>query len=216
MSNIAEKLKTIDIFKNIDTEKFSNCLRQYNVIEKRIRKGAQLIWQGDTYSSLLVVVSGRLKGEMINKSGKTVKVEMLDVPGLIAPAILFAEDNTMPVTVCAEADCGIIKIKKEHFKKLLSCHKPLLDGYLRLISNKFLFMSQRFHQMSSLTLEEKILSYLKKLPERGDGGHYLDQSLEELAGYFGVTRPSLSRSMINLQDKGCITKKDRWIWVKSE
>ena len=55
----------------------------------------------------------------------------------------------------------------------------------------------------------KLASYLlRMLKQQGDSPIQLDRSQQELADYFGVSRPSLARELAHMQDDGLI-KTDR-------
>ena len=63
--------------------------------------------------------------------------------------------------------------------------------------------------MSVKTIRQKLASYLlRMLKQQGDSPIQLDRSQQELADYFGVSRPSLARELAHMQDDGLI-KTDR-------
>ena len=78
----------------------------------------------------------------------------------------------------------------------------LSANYARTLADKLFFMSFK-------TIRQKLASYLlRMLKQQGDSPIQLDRSQQELADYFGVSRPSLARELAHMQDDGLI-KTDR-------
>ena len=71
---------------------------------KRYSTGEIVAFQGGHYHSLLIVDKGTVRGEMINFAGDRVVIEEITSPRPIAPAILYATDNHLPVDVVAIKD----------------------------------------------------------------------------------------------------------------
>jgi hypothetical protein len=49
---------------------------------------------------------------MADSSGKILKIEDFEAPYALASALLFADDNRIPVTVWAKTDVDVLIIKK--------------------------------------------------------------------------------------------------------
>ena len=78
-------------------------------------------------------------------------------------------------------------------------HDPVvLRNFLRIISDRSLFLSRKFNEFALQNLETRIISYLKK--------HTCIQNLQEVALILGVARPSLSRTIATLVEQGIIKK----------
>ena len=81
----------------------------------------------------------------------------------------------------------------------------ILVNFLDEISNKGQLLSKRiWFNFMNKTINEKVLSYIKENQKNG----YISfkPSISELAKKFEVTRPSLSREISSLCDKGILTK----------
>jgi len=213
-SELTSMLKKVPLFSGLPEAELTACLAQTRVTSKRYEKGELVARQNERYDGLLIALTGSLRSEMINHEGKTVKVESINVPGLIAPAVLFASDNRLPVNVTAADAAMVLRISRDCFRELLRCCETLSDAFWRDVSDSFRFMSQRFYQMSTLTLEQKILAYLQTLSPYRDGGRPLDQSIQEWADYCGVSRPSLSRTLAKLESNGDIEREGDRVWVR--
>jgi CRP-like cAMP-binding protein len=73
-------------------------------------------------------------------------------------------------------------------------------------------LSDKLYFLSFKTIRQKIANYLLKLPAK-EGVVTLDRSQNSLAEYFGVTRPSLSRELANMQEEGLIEMERKTIRI---
>src|SRR5690606_1988994 len=140
-----------------------------------------------------------VKGEMIDYSGKTIKIEDIEAPRPLASAFLFGKENRFPVTVSANSDVQLMAIPVPEFLKLLQRNTQILINYLNNISSRSQFLSQKLHFLSFKTIRGKIAHFL--LQQAGENLHSfeLKTTQQQLSELFGVTRPSLARVMSEMQ-----------------
>ena len=67
--------------------------------------------------------------------------------------------------------------------------------------------------MSFKTIRGKIANYFLSLPEQNDGSIIIPFSIEELANFFGVTRPSLSRVLLQMEEIGIIKREGKTVII---
>ena len=98
-----------------------------------------------------------------------------------------------------------IFLNKRSFLEVMQKDERLLVNFLDEISNKGQLLSKRiWFNFMNKTINEKVLSYIKENQKNG----YISfkPNISELAKKFEVTRPSLSREISSLCDKGILTK----------
>ena len=171
---------------------------------RKFEKDAIVVQGGEEVTNLFVVLSGSLRGEMIDYSGKTVKIEDIEAPRPLAAAFLFGKENKFPVTVTANKKVELLAIPVVEFLKLLQMNTRLLRNYLNSISTRAQFLSQKLHFLSFKTIKEKFAHFL--LQQAGDRFHSfeLKNTQQQLAEMFGVTRPSLARVLGEMQNENLI------------
>ena len=147
----------------------------------------------------MIILDGSVRGEMIDYSGKIVKIEDIEAPKPLAAAFLFGKENKYPVTVTANKKATILTIPVSEFLKLLQMNAHILKNYLHSISTRAQFLSQKLHFLSFKTIREKVAHFL--LNNAGDRFHSfeLKNTQQQLADLFGVTRPSLARVFGDMQ-----------------
>lgn len=180
---------------------------------KNYAKNEVITSAGDVCDRLLIVQQGSVKAEMNDYSGKTIKIEDLAAPQPLATAFLFGVQNRFPVTVSATSEVQMVSILKPEFVKLLQLSSLILNNYLNTISTRAQFLSQKLKFLSFKTIKQKIAHYL--LEKAGDRLQIVEipQSQEQLAEMFGVTRPSLARTLGEMVQEGLIETQRRSIKI---
>lgn len=171
---------------------------------RNFSKNEVIVVAGEQVRNLYIIISGSVKGEMIDYSGKTIKIEDIEAPKPLAPAFLFGRENKFPVTVTANNNGKILIIPVSEFLKLLQLNTQLLQNYLNNISTRTQFLSQKLHFLSFKTIKEKVAHFLLK--QAGSEFHSIElkNTQQQLADLFGVTRPSLARVFGEMQKEGLI------------
>lgn len=209
---VTRLLKT-ELFVGLTEKEITNSFLRINFIEKNFTKDSTVLIQGNKYESLYIILSGNCYGEILDYSGKVVKVEDLHSPCLLAPAVLFAKNNKLPVSIISKTELQCLIIEKSNFLKLCQSNEKILKNFLELISEKFTFISKKLSFLAFKTIKEKLANYLLSLPQNEDGSMELTSSMEELSDFFGVSRPSLSRVFVELVENKIIEKNNKVIKI---
>lgn len=201
------------LFMGLSPQELALLFNQIHYQVKTYGKNEVITSAGDVCDRLLIVQAGSVKAEMNDYSGKTIKIEDLGVPQPLATAFLFGRQNRFPVTVSANTDVEMVSIPKPEFVKLLQLNSMILNNYLNTISTRAQFLSQKLKFLSFKTIKQKIAHYL--LEKAGDRLQTVEvpQSQEQLAEMFGVTRPSLARTLGEMVQEGLIETQRRSIKI---
>jgi CRP/FNR family transcriptional regulator, dissimilatory nitrate respiration regulator len=213
MSDYREILRKLDLFKDITDFEYNNIMQENKIYEKKYSAGSTLLHQGDAYNELNIIIEGECNGEMVDFSGKIVKIEEFKSPYVLASGILFSKNNFLPVSVSSKTKVKILIISKNDILKICAASRNFLKNFLTDISDKLVFISQKISFLTFKTIKEKIANYLISLPKDKDQIVTLVSSIEELANLFGVSRPSLSRAFSELEEKKIIQKNKKKIKI---
>ena len=192
------------LFKGLSDNEIEDLLAAVNYRVRFFHAGALAALAGEEISSLLVVLSGSFRGEMTDLSGRTMKIEDMNPPQALAAALLFGAGARYPVNVTANIDSELLIIDKRDYLVLMSKDIRILTNYLTFICNKAQFLSDRLKFHSFHTIKGKFARYLSSLPGASSGKVVTDRTQQELADYFGVTRPSLARAIGEMVQDGLI------------
>ncbi len=180
-------------------------LRNMNYHLQNYAKGTIIHFQGDVYRSLLIIVEGLVSAEIHDPQGKKIKLETFSPVSPIAPGILFATDNTLPVTITAETDAKLLSVSKREILSLLQKNTACLEGYLSLTGDKIVLLAEKIRLFQFNSIQQKIAGYLLNLAKKkGTDTIHLPYTREFMADLFGLARPSLSREFSRLSDAGIL------------
>ena len=207
-------LKKIPLFRSIHEAEVEKIFSELNITETHFKKGEILALQDELCNRLIILLSGSVKGEMTDPSGKVVKVEDIYAPSPLAILFLFGPDNRFPVQAIAREDVTALVIPKQSVLRMLSMNQNLLKNYLDISADFASRLSKKLHFMSFRTIRQKLAVYILNLSKmKQEDTIELDKTKSALAEYFGVSRQSLERELTNMQHDGLITSDKRKITI---
>ena len=190
-----EILSHSPIFIGMKPNDIDTLLQLCNHQVRSYKSGQTIVQNGDVCDNLLIVVEGSVKGEMIDYSGKIIKIEDIVAPRPLALGFIFGKNNRFPVDVVANNNCKLLFIPKRTFILLLQSNEVILKNFLNAISNRTQFLSNKIKFLAFKTIKGKIAHYILELTKGNKNIITLPKTQVELAEFFGVTRPSLARAI---------------------
>ena len=202
------------LFRGITPERLSADLEEISFHTRSYKKGEILAQQGAVCNRLVILTKGSVRGEMIDYSGRLIKVEDIAAPRAIALLFLFGEENRYPVEVTANEPTEVIELPKSSVLSLFRKNEQFLENYMNLSANYARTLSDKLFFMSFKTIRQKLASYLLRLHKQQQQAHItLDRSQQELSDYFGVSRPSLARELAHMQEDGLLIADRKHITI---
>ena len=202
------------LFRGITLERLFADLEEIRFHTRSYKKGEILAQQGAVCNRLVILTKGSVRGEMIDYSGRLIKVEDIAAPRAIAPLFLFGEENRYPVEVTANEPTEVIELPKSSVLSLFRKNEQFLENYMTLSANYAQTLSDKLFFMSFKTIRQKLASYLLRLYKQQQQTHItLDRSQQELSDYFGVSRPSLARELAHMQEDGLLIADRKHITI---
>lgn len=188
----------------------------FTLVPYRVRKfqsGSLISQSGEPVNSLIIVISGVVKGEMVDLAGRVIKIEDIPAPGALASAFMFGNQNKFPVNVIAVSDGELLLIEKSDFLKLLMRNDVLLINFLGMISNRSQFLTEKIKFLNFKTIKGKLAHYILQKAGKDDISVNLGMTQNELADFFGVARPSVGRALGDLEEAGYIEARNKNIKI---
>jgi len=198
-------LSKCKMFKDIPEKELRETFKQIHYQVRSFEKGQYIILRNSPCEELLILISGSVKAEIKNFSDATVKIADIHAPDSLASAFLFGETNKYPVDALAETDVEILWIPKSEVIKMLQINPTFLKNFLDRISTRTQYLTDKMKFLSFQTLKGKLAFFiLKTSNELGVDKFKLVKTQQEMSEIFGVTRPSLARTMKQLSEEGLI------------
>ncbi len=164
------------------------------------RDGEYIARRDTTYSGLMIILEGKVHGEMTLSSGKPVMIEPIEAPRLIAPAFLFGGYNKLPVDVVADGPVRIMTLHRGYVFELMQSHVVIMSNFIDIVSDRANVWSKKIYYLSFRSLKEKVATYL--LDHTSDGNPQLPMpDIREIAEYLDATRSAVLTVLAEMEKK---------------
>ena len=211
------EFKRSPLFRGIPPEGISACLQCSDSKTTTYQKGEILFHTGDTPQYLFLLLEGCIAICRDSSGGERTMINVFQQSGqLFGEVFLFLQDQPYPCYGVAEQPSKVMEIPKMFFYKpcgkTCDYHTRLIQNTLSLLASKAYFLNQKVRLLSFPTLRQKIIAYLLQ-QEQANQMITLPMNREQLAGYLGVTRPSLSRELMKMQKESLIKIEGRTVAI---
>jgi len=180
---------------------------------RKYKPGTIVAQSGDPVNSFMMVTSGMVKGEMIDYSGRVIKIEDVPAPGAIAAAFIFGTMNRFPVNVVTVTETEILFIDRSLFIKFLKYSDNILANFLDMISNRSQFLSEKIKFLNFKTIRGKLAQYILQSAGEDKTEITLRMTQNDIAEYFGVARPSIGRVLSEMENEGIIITRGKYLTI---
>ncbi len=207
-------LSACRLFSGMDIKELELLIESIRHNEKKYHKDAIIRFQGDEYNELMIILEGQINAEIHNPDGKKITIETLNKSDAVAAGVLFASDNTLPVTVVANTDVKLLILPKKTVIGICQKSENFLLNYLQDEGNKIMFLAEKIRLLKFNSISQKIACHLISLSRKqGTDSVRLHYNREQLADLFGVARPSLSRGFSEFYDQGILESESKIIHI---
>ena len=174
-------------------------------------KGEIVVRQGDPIHSVMLLIQGSVREEMITMEGNVLDIDIMEPVIPLAPSFIYGAKNNYPADVIAVETAIFLKISKEAWLDEMANNKQLLTNFLTMNADLTLFLTNKLQMISLKSLRKKLATYFLENTTAENNTFMLNRSRTQLAEYFGVQRQSLARSLKELEEEGIIELKGRMV-----
>lgn len=210
-----EELSKIALFAGVERRNLQTAFAQIRYQVRSYEAEAIVAYAGDICEYLYVLLEGRVRGELTSFKGKNVIVDDINSPNTFAEAFLFATQNKILVNIVATTEAKILLVPKGEFLRLLHLESAVLQNYLNATANRFVTVSQKLRFLTLKKVKQKLAHYLLGLQRaHADEAFFeLGRTHESLAALFGISRPALTKNLLELREEGVIEIKSRQVKI---
>ena len=201
------------LFRNMSVDEHEAFLRKYENTIIEFDKNEMVVRQGDPINSIYLLMNGTVRTQMITMEGNVVEIDMLEAVMPLAPSFIYANKAIYPVDIITMEPCTFLRISKSDWLKEMVNNEKILTNFLTLTSNMTTFLSDKLQMISLKSLRYKLSIFLLEKTSPEKNYFILKRSRTQLAEYFGVQRPSLARTLKELEDEGIIKTDGRLVTV---
>jgi len=202
---IIELLGECTLFRGMSPAEISSVLSGHLGRVKSYSSNVLIAQAGEELGFLHILLQGSVMGEMVDYTGKVIKIEDIIPTRPLAPAFLFGKQNRYPVNITAVEDALLLSIPRDRFLIILQQSEKVLVNFINIVSSRGQFLSNKIKFLSFTTIKGKLAQYLLDLSVQNDSRSFtLPHSQSQLSELFGVARPSIGRTIGELKQEGIL------------
>lgn len=194
-----------DLFKNLTKEEIDSFIKENKGLRRSLKRGEEVFSQGEIPNYLFILEEGSVVVENISENGNRSIVNRFSKPGTVFGEVyLYLPERSYDYSCVCDVDSIILAIPKtalvmsgDNFK-----NSKVINNMLLILSEKAFYLNQKLLIQSGKTLREKLSRFF--LSNSKESSLELEFNREELADFLGVTRPSISREIMNMKRDGLI------------
>lgn len=194
----------IPLFRNFTAKMQEEFLDRLEYTLEEYTKGTTIIRQGSPCNALHILLKGKLDVDVLDVSGVLVRVETIEAPRTFATPHIFSEKNQFPATFTVAEDVVLLKATKESVFSLMGSMPLFLHNFLCVSTSCNKCTMTRLRVLSFRGIRNRFIYYLFDRLKGDSDTVEMEHTQTQLAEYFGVTRPALSKEINKLVEDGFI------------
>ena len=200
------EIASTPVFKGFKTSEIIQLLNKVHHQIRTYEEGDIIAYCGDPCECLYLLLEGRVRGVMIDYNGKSIVVSEVHAPDTFAEGFLFADKHTLLLNIIANSHAKVMVIYQHDLLEILNSNRRILENYLSITSNRFVIITEKIRFLMLKTVKAKLANYILDLEKdnKGKVRFKLGKTHEELAAYFGITRPVLTRNLLQIKRDGLV------------
>ncbi len=208
-SKVVELLQSTMMFKKISAIEIEKMLHCLNPRILSFQKNECIANAGDPFEGIGIVIDGEIIIAKESIAGDRTVMTVLRPGEMFGEMVSFSDKKVWPASVSAQSDCSVVFVSPEKVitmcDKMCDSHRQLIENMLWIMSRKALMLNRKVEYLSIRSLRGKLSAYLLEQHKITQKNIFtLPMNRDELADFFNVARPSISRELSKMKDDGLI------------
>ena len=210
-------LRTSPLFKAMQPEEVDAILDF--ATERRFRRGQVVFQKGDTGSSMMAVLSGRVRISAVNADGKEITLNVIN-PGEVLGEIALLDGQPRSADASAIEDTVLLVVERRNFLPFLTNNQQLASRLLAVLCEKLRSTSLALEQIALFDLEARLARLILKLAAdygrpSADGTRIeMKLSQRDISNLVASSRESVNKQLAIWRDSGVLAIEDGRIIVR--
>lgn len=213
--NYLDIVKHTHLFKSFTTQELQELLGSRKCQIKKYGKNSIIHLQNEECCSMDVILTGRALVQKIDSNGNVLIITTFNTGDIMGGNLLFASNNTYPMTIISKSPSTVLHIKKDLILELCQINRVFLIEFLKSISDKTVIVTNKLKSITMKTIRQCIFEFLSvEYHNQKNNTIKLNISKKELAERIGIQRPSLSRELNKMRRDGLVEYDANSITIK--
>jgi CRP/FNR family cyclic AMP-dependent transcriptional regulator len=184
-----------------------------NVIQRSaFKKGIRIVNEGDPGIALYILISGRLKVTISNKTGKEVVLAILEQGDYFGEMALLDSGSRSASVITAESS-ELLQLGKTDFYTCLLSNPQLGTAIMSCLVQRLREANKKISNLALLDVYGRVASALHDLAESKEGERIIPKNItrQDIADMVGASREMVGRVLFELRARGLIEISGRTI-----
>lgn len=204
------------LFKNMWLEEIQQCLKCAGASINHYKKSDVIFGMLDLPEKVYVVGEGKVLICQESFSGKRNIITTIEKEDIFGEVYVFMDKAVYDYYAIVEEKATVLTIPKAFFyhtcEKTCTQHSKLIANMLEILAHKAYFLNKKIQLLTSDSLRHKIVKYLLDT-KKSNNLCNVTMTREQMAAFFNVARPSLSRELLKMQEEGLIKLNKKQIEI---
>jgi CRP/FNR family transcriptional regulator, cyclic AMP receptor protein len=187
--------------------------------ERRVRRGQTIFQRGDSGSSMMAVLRGRVRISTVSSDGKELTLNVID-PGEIFGELALLDGKPRSNDATATEDTVLLVVERRHFIPFLAQNHDLALRLLAVLCEKLRRTSMAMEEIALFDLPERLARVLLKLAEDygrpTSSGVRIDLRLSQrdLSNLVASSRESVNKQLRIWREDGVIELEEGFLLLR--
>lgn len=205
MKNFQKIAKSV-LFQNFHENDIKSILKCLGAVCKSYLKDEAVFIAGDPLLDVGLVLSGGLRVEKDDITGKSVLVEEIGAGETFGTAIVCSGAGRIQMGVWSTGDSEVLFIDYSKIMNICpsacSFHKKLIRNILKDMADRLIRLTGKISIIQKTTTREKLIEYFS---DSGAAYSPVIVNKTRLSEYIGVNRSAMSRELSKMKDAGIVS-----------
>lgn len=185
--------------------------------QRRYRRGALLIQEGDTGDSLYIVLEGRLRAFLSDENGKELTLGVYGPLEYVGEMSLDGGPRSAHVEASEASVCSVVT--RDQLIVYISEQPEFAFELMGRLIRRARLATESARSVALIDVYGRLVRLLNQQVEQNPGAPGSERRLRErmthqqMAQHLACSREMVSRLLKDLETGGYISVRDRWIWV---
>jgi DNA-binding response OmpR family regulator len=196
-------------------EELKNLSKDRKIV--KYEKKTKIYREGNQSYKLYFIHSGKVKTSKTADSGKEFITGIFGAGDFLGAMSLLGELGVYKESAITMEDTEICAISKEDFTTLIFSNKMVSNAFIKLLSDNLVEREDQLMHLAYDSVRQRIAKKLIELSSKTNLNNDASQSInitrEDLAGYIGVAKETLCRTLSQLKEDRLILIENRNITI---
>jgi len=187
--------------------------------ERKVRRGQTIFQRGDSGSSLMAVLRGRVRISSVSGEGKELTLNVIN-PGEIFGEIALLDGQPRSADAAAIEDTLLLVVERRHFLPFLRQNEDLYLRLLAVLCSRLRRTSMALEEIALFDLPVRLARVLQKLADDygrpSASGTRIDLKLSQrdLSNLVASSRESVNKQLRAWRETGTVDLEDGFIVLR--